>query len=129
MARPEVEQWKEVIEKQRAELKARESEEAKLKEEIALENKRQREVFEAEKLRKQFEDKRSKEQLGAFLKRQHRIKLLEKNKIIQEELEEDKRVLEEIRSLQAKEDAENDVKEKQSRTEQLQWLKEVHEHG
>jgi len=121
----QVEQWKEVIEKQRAELKARESEEAKLKEEIALENKRQREVFEAEKLRKQFEDKRSKEQLGAFLKRQHRIKLLEKNKIIQEELEEDKRVLGEIRSLQAKEDAENDVKEKQSRTEQLQWLKEV----
>ena len=53
-----------MIEKQRAELKARESEEAKLKEEIALENKRQREVFEAEKLRKQFEDKRSKEQLG-----------------------------------------------------------------
>ena len=36
--------------------------------------------------------------------------------------------MEEIRSLQAKEDAENDVKEKQSRTEQLQWLKEVHEH-
>ena len=64
----------------------------------------------------------------AFLKRQHRIKLLERNKIVQEELEEDKRVLEEIRSLQAKEDAENDVKEKQSRTEQLQWLKEVHEH-
>ena len=121
----QVEQWKEVIEKQRAELKARESEEAKLKEEIALENKRQREVFEAEKLRKQFEDKRSKELLGAFLKRQHRIKLLERNKIIQEELEEDKRVLGEIRSLQAKEDAEIDVKEKQSRTEQLQWLKEV----
>ena len=36
--------------------------------------------------------------------------------------------MEEIRSLQAKEDAESGVKEKQSRTEQLQWLKEVHEH-
>ena len=54
------------------------------------------------------------------------MKLLERNKIIQEELEEDKRVLEEIRSLQAKEDVEIDAKEKQSRREQLKWLKEVH---
>ena len=56
--------WKEAIEKQRKELRAREAEEAKLKEEIALENKRQKEVFEAEKLRKQLESKRGKEQLG-----------------------------------------------------------------
>lgn len=121
----QVELWKESIEKQREELRTREAEEAKLKEEIALENKRQKEVFEAEKLRKQLEEKRSKEQLGVFLKRQHRIKLLEKNKIIQQELEEDARVLEELRSLQAKEDAQLQAKEKQSRSQQLKWLKDV----
>ena len=63
--------------------------------------------------------------IRAFLKRQHRIKLLERNKIVQEELEEDRRVLEELRSLQAEEEAQQEAKDKQSRSQQLEWLKNV----
>lgn len=121
----QVELWKQSIEAQREELAKRQKEEQTLKAEIALENQRQKEVFQAEIQRKAAEEKRTKDELGAFLKRQHRIKLLERNKKIQDELEEDKKILEQLQSMQAKEDAQLQAKEKESRTKQLEWLKDV----
>ena len=60
----QIDLWKQAIETQREEMRARLKEEANLKNEITLENQRQKEVFEAEVRRKKAEENRAKQDLG-----------------------------------------------------------------
>ena len=57
-----------------------------------------------------------------FLKRQHRIKLLIKARQVEEELKEDRKILEELKSFARKiyEDEQHIAAE--ARTKQLEWL-------
>ena len=57
-----------------------------------------------------------------FLQRQHRIKMLTKARIVEEELKEDQKILEELKSFAKKKEEEEAQKVLEARTKQLEWL-------
>ena len=57
-----------------------------------------------------------------FLKRQHRIKMLAKARKVEEELMEDQKILEELKSFAKKKEEEETHKVLEARTKQLEWL-------
>ena len=56
------------------------------------------------------------------MKRQHRIKMLAKARQVDDELREDQRILEELKSFTKKEEEEESKKVLEARAKQLQWL-------
>ena len=59
-----------------------------------------------------------------YLQRQHRLKLLAKNTQVQKELEEDRRILEELEKIrEAKE--EHDERRREDKRNEIQWMKKV----
>jgi len=74
--------------------------------------------------RKKIEDKRKMQDLREYLTRQHRLKLLAKTSQIQKDLEEDKRLLEEVTAFSQAQN-EQDIKERTEKNQRLTWLKEV----
>merc|ERR1712150_179372 len=123
-----LDEWKEAIEEQKSKLEMQQREEGKLKEDMALENQRLNEVELAEKKRKEAESKRCKTELGDFLKRQHRIKMLARARQIEDELREDQKILEQLKSFAEKEEEEQTKKALEARTKQVQWLDGVLTH-
>lgn len=117
----QLERWKQSLAEQQKELVQRREEEVRLKHEIALENQRQKELFEAEATRKAAEERRIQQDLGEFLKRQHRLKLLAKARQVEEELEEDRKILEDVAAFRIR----LEEKEQEARAKQLDWLKDV----
>jgi len=123
-----LDEWKQAIEEQKTKLDMQQKEEAKLKEEMALENQRLKEVDLADQKRKEAESKRCKSELGDFLKRQHRIKMLAKARQVEDELREDQKILEELKSFAKKEEEEQFKKAEEARTKQVEWLDGVLSH-
>ena len=57
-----------------------------------------------------------------FLKRQHRVKLLVKAREVEEELAEDLKILQELKSFTAKKGEEERLKVLEARIKQVEWL-------
>ena len=126
--RLKIDEWKSGIEDQVKELDGRHTEEENLKQEIAFENQRLKELEEAEKKRKLVEERRTQNEFGDFLKRQHRIKMLAKARQVEEDLKEDQKILEELKSFAKSKDDEEKKKATEARTKQLEWLEGVIAH-
>ena len=62
--------------------------------------------------------------LSNYLQRQHRLKLLEKNAQVQKELEEDRRILEELEKIRVAEE-EHDERQREGKRNEIQWMKKV----
>ena len=62
--------------------------------------------------------------LSNYLQRQHRLKLLEKNAQVQKELEEDRRILEELEKIRVAEE-EHDDRQREGKRNEIQWMKKV----
>merc|ERR1712241_758722 len=60
--------------------------------------------------------------LRNFLKRQHRVKLLVKAREVEEELAEDLKILQELKSFTAKKGEEERLKVMEARAKQVEWL-------
>ena len=120
----QIQAWKEVIVQQIGALKERRSEEEKTKRILAEEQEREKKMEEVAMKRKKIEDKRKMQDLREFLTRQHRLKLLAKTSQIQKDLEEDKRLLEEVTAFSQAQN-EQDIKERLEKNQRLTWLKEV----
>ena len=116
--------WKEVIVQQIEALKERRSEEEKAKRVLNEEQERAKKMDEVEMKRKKIEDKRKMQDLGEFLTRQHRLKLLAKTAQVQKDLEEDKRLLEELTAFNAVQ-TEGEIREREEKNQRLTWLKDV----
>ena len=56
------------------------------------------------------------------MKRQHRIKMLAKARQVEDELREDQKILEELKSFAKKEEEEQFKKAEEARTKQVEWL-------
>ena len=74
--------------------------------------------------RKKVEEKRQMQDLREYLSRQHRLKLLAKTAQVQKELDEDKRVLDELTSFAAARDAQS-IDERNEKNQRLTWLRDV----
>ena len=59
-----------------------------------------------------------------YLQRQHRLKLLAKNSQVQKELEEDRRILEELEKIRAAKE-EHDERQREDKRYEIQWMKKV----
>lgn len=119
-----IQDWKTTIIGQIEQLKSRRKEEEQIKRELAEEQDRQKQMEEAEVKRRKIEEKRKAASFKEFLDRQHRLKLLSKTQQIQKELEEDKRLLEEITAFTAAQDA-HQIEERNEKNQRLTWLKDV----
>ena len=62
--------------------------------------------------------------ISNYLQRQHRLKLLEKNAQVQKELEEDRRILEELEKIRVAEE-EHDERQREGKRNEIQWMKKV----
>ena len=120
----QIQAWKEVIVQQIGALKERRGEEEKAKRLLAEEQERAKKMEEVAMKRKKIEDKRKMQDLREFLSRQHRLKLLAKTSQIQKDLEEDKRLLEEVTAFSQVQN-EQEIKEREEKNQRLTWLKEV----
>jgi len=94
-----VRKWKADLESQMEELREREREAETFRRMRVEQEELQRRVEECEEERKRVEKKREQRQLETFQRRQHKLKLRQKTKVIQEELEEDRRRLQEMEEL------------------------------
>ena len=68
--------------------------------------------------------KKKLDYLSNYLQRQHRLKLLEKNAQVQKELEEDRRILEELEKIRVAEE-EHDERQREGKRNEIQWMKKV----
>ena len=68
--------------------------------------------------------KKKLDYLSNYLQRQHRLKLLEKNTQVQKELEEDRRILEELEKIRVAEE-EHDDRQREGKRNEIQWMKKV----
>ena len=68
--------------------------------------------------------KKKLDYLSNYLQRQHRLKLLEKNAQVQKELEEDRRILEELEKIRVAEE-EHDDRQREGKRNEIQWMKKV----
>ena len=68
--------------------------------------------------------KKKLDHLSNYLQRQHRLKLLEKNAQVQKELEEDRRILEELEKIRVAEE-EHDDRQREGKRNEIQWMKKV----
>jgi len=116
--------WKKSLETQIHELRQKEREAECLARERAEQEELQRQMEECEGKRKTLEKLRENRQIEIFQKRQHRLKLRKKAKIIQEEIEEDHKILEEMLAItSARETMEGEKRIKAA--EELQWMSNV----
>lgn len=116
--------WKKSLEVQINELRQKEREAECLARERAEQEELQRQMEECEGKRKTLEKLRQNRQIETFQKRQHRLKLRKKAKIIQEEIEEDHKILEEMLAITStQENMEGEKRRKAA--EELIWMSNV----
>ena len=120
----QVAEWKKVIIQQIEELKQRRKEEEEIQRQVAEEQEREKKMAEVELKRRKVEDKRKIQDLREYLSRQHRLKLLAKTAQVQKELEEDKRLLDELTSFATAHDAQS-IAERNEKNQRLTWLRDV----
>ena len=77
-----------------------------------------------ERKRRKIEEKRQAQNLREYLSRQHRLKLLAKTQQIQKDLEEDKRLLDEVTAFTTVRDA-HAIEERNEKNQRLTWLRDV----
>ena len=119
-----IQHWKDVILEQIAELKQRRKEEENVKREVADEQARQKAMDDMERKRRKIDERRRAQDLKEFLSRQHRLKLLTKTAQIQKDLDEDKRLLDEVTAFTAARDA-HAIEERNEKNQRLTWLRDV----
>ena len=116
--------WKEDLEAQMEALRDREREEEVFRRMRVEQEELQRKVEECEAERKRVEKQREQRHLETFQKRQHRLKLRQKAKVIQEELEEDRIRLQEMEALTRMQD--EVLKERREKAmEEVIWMRGV----
>lgn len=120
----QIDEWKKVIMQQIEALKQRRAEEEAVKRQVGEEAARQKQLEEVDLKRRKIEEKRKMQDLREYLSRQHRLKLLAKTAQVQKELEEDKRLLEEVTSFSTVHDA-NGLQERNEKNQRLNWLRDV----
>ncbi len=119
-----IQDWKETILSQIDALKSRRKEEETVKIDLGLENERMKNLEAVEIKRKKIEERRKKADLREYLSRQHRLKLLNKAEQVQKDLEDDKRLLEEMESFNKVSD-EQSIREREEKNQRLTWMKDV----
>jgi hypothetical protein len=119
-----LEDWKHTIIEQIEHLKLRRKEESDTKRTLADEHERGRQMEIVQTKRKKIDEKRKKQDLREFLSRQHRLKLLAKTAQVQKDLEDDKRLLEEMSAF-AKTHDEQGLRERDEKNQSLTWLRDV----
>jgi len=112
------------LEKQMQELREREREMLLWKRARAEQEELQRRVEQCEEERKRVEQVRANRELETYQKRQHRLKLKMKTKQIQEDLEEDRKKLEEMEKLTRLQDDVQEEKKKKA-VEEVEWMRNV----
>jgi len=112
------------LEKQMLELREREREMLVWKRARAEQEELQRRVDQCEQERKRVEQVRANRELETYQKRQHRLKLKMKTKQIQEDLEADRKKLEEMEKLTRLQDDVQEEKKKKA-VEEVEWMKNV----
>lgn len=120
----QVAEWKQTILKQIEELRARRREEESIKREIGEEQERQKQMEDAEIKRQKIEEKRKVLDLREYLRRQHRLKLLAKTQMVQKELDEDKRLLEDLEAFSKTHEQES-IRDREVKNQRLTWMKDV----
>ena len=126
-------------------MKARRKEEESVKIELGLEQARMKNLESVELKRRKVEEKRKKQDLRfvfrkntsdvprlltqysisrEFLSRQHRLKLLAKAVQVQKDLEDDKKLLEEMEAFSKTHD-EQSIREREEKNQRLTWMKNV----
>jgi hypothetical protein len=60
-----------------------------------------------------------------YLQRQHRLKLLSKAAQVEKELEEDRRVLEELEKIEGAKEEEEEMKRDDDKKKEIEWMKKV----
>merc|ERR1712241_673437 len=88
-------------------LQKRRKDEQDIKRQVAKEQEQEKKMAEVELKRKKIEEKRKAQDLREFLSRQHRLKLLAKTSQVQKDLDEDRKLLEEVTSFLETADAKN----------------------
>ena len=119
-----VSDWKMVITQQIELLQKRRKDEQDIKRQVAKEQEQEKKMAEMELKRKKIEEKRKAQDLREFLSRQHRLKLLAKTSQVQKDLDEDRRLLEEVTSFLETHDA-TSIKERDEKNQRLTWLQNV----
>ena len=116
--------WKEDLEAQMEALRDRDREAEVFRRMRVEQEELQRKVEECEAERKRVEKQREQRHLETFQKRQHKLKLRQKAKVIQEELEEDRIRLQEMEALTRMQD--EVLKERREKAmEEVVWMRGV----
>jgi len=116
--------WKMVITQQIELLQRRRKDEQDIKRQVAKEQEQEKKMAEMELKRKKIEEKRKAQDLREFLSRQHRLKLLAKTAQVQKDLDEDRKLLEEMTSFLETADAKS-MEERDEKNQRLTWLQNV----
>ncbi|XP_076473107.1 trichoplein keratin filament-binding protein-like [Babylonia areolata] len=112
------------LKRQMMELKARETEAQELKRQHDLLMREQWEMDRVEAQRRHKEEQRKKMALGRALLRQHKTQMMHKSKLIQEELELDRRLLEDMIEKEQEEISLNTARREKAKAD-AQWMKQV----
>ncbi|XP_025092426.1 trichoplein keratin filament-binding protein-like [Pomacea canaliculata] len=117
-------QLREHLKRQIQELRQREAEAEQLKRQQDALLLQQWEVEQLEAERKEKEQQRKRSDLGRILLRQHKAQMMSKSRRIQEELEEDRLLLEMLIKKEEKEDVLQTARREKARAD-AQWMKQV----
>ncbi|XP_061166307.1 trichoplein keratin filament-binding protein-like [Saccostrea echinata] len=120
----EEKKWKDVLRDQMLELREREAEASRLKKEQDSLQKEQWRLEELEEERKKMEAGRRHREMGRMLLRQHKAQMMRRSRQIQEELEQDKQMLEALIERE-KEEREILTTRREKAQADAAWMKQV----
>ncbi|XP_005108740.1 trichoplein keratin filament-binding protein [Aplysia californica] len=115
---------KEVLKEQMMEFKAREVEAAEWKKEQEKLLQQRWELERIEENQRMREEERKRKDLGRALLRQHKAQMMRKSRVIQEELEQDRKLLESLIERESEHVALQSARKEKARAD-AQWMKQV----
>ncbi|XP_059146310.1 trichoplein keratin filament-binding protein-like [Physella acuta] len=115
---------KNILREQMIEFKAREAEAKAWKEQQDLLLREKWELQQLEDQQKRREEERRKKDIGRALLRQHKAQMMHKSKVIQEELEQDRKLLESLIEKENEQTALQTARKEKARAD-AQWMKQV----
>jgi len=116
--------WKMVITQQIELLQQRRKDEQDIKRQVAKEQEQEKKLAEMGVKRQKIEEKRKGQDLREFLSRQHRLKLLAKTSQVQKDLDQDRKLLDEMTVFLETADA-SGIEERDEKNQRLTWLQNV----
>lgn len=116
--------WKMVITQQIELLQQRRKDEQDIKRQVAKEQEQEKKLAEMDVKRQKIEEKRKAQDLREFLSRQHRLKLLAKTSQVQKDLDQDRKLLDEMTVFLETADA-SGIEERDEKNQRLTWLQNV----